>query len=298
MVYRSDASKFGIGGYNIVTGIAWRFELPVECRLRTSLNSLEFLGCVISIWLDIFLGAIEPESCLLSQTDSTTAMGWLRKTNFADKPDEAVQLATARKLADLVLNSESCLYSQWFSGSENSIADSLSRDFHLESSHLCDLLLSHFPEQAPFGLAILPLPPDIVSWVTCLLLKQPLTVPWSKEPTPSSFARGLASRVTSHPLGSPPTPTLIYSPNSRDLRCSVRSLTHLEKADLVMEKVVRPSSQNLSEPPWIAYHRSSSWLIDQTYHRSSSWLIDQTQGWTEMENLLYFYSDRLEVTEP
>jgi hypothetical protein len=269
-----------------VTGIAWRFELPVECRLRTSLNSLEFLGCVISIWLDIFLGAIEPESCLLSQTDSTTAMGWLRKTNFADKPDEAVQLATARKLADLVLNSESCLYSQWFSGSENSIADSLSRDFHLESSHLCDLLLSHFPEQAPFGLAILPLPPDIVSWVTCLLLKQPLTVPWSKEPTPSSFARGLASRVTSHPLGSPPTPTLIYSPNSRDLRCSVRSLTHLEKADLVMEKVVRPSSQNLSEPPWIAYHRSSSWLIDQT------------QGWTEMENLLYFYSDRLEVTEP
>jgi len=131
MVYRSDASEFGIGGYNIVTGIAWRFELPVECRLRTSLNSLEFLGCVISIWLDIFLGAIEPESCLLSQTDSTTAMGWLRKTNFADKLDEAVQLATARKLADLVLNSESCLYSQWFSGSENSIADSLSRDFHL-----------------------------------------------------------------------------------------------------------------------------------------------------------------------
>jgi hypothetical protein len=41
-IYRSDASKFGLGGYNLITGSDWRFELPVNCRLRTSLNSLEF----------------------------------------------------------------------------------------------------------------------------------------------------------------------------------------------------------------------------------------------------------------
>jgi hypothetical protein len=147
----------------VTSGIAWHLELPIPCRLRTSLNSLEFLGCIISIWIDTFHQAIEPESCLLSQTNSMTAMGWLRKSNFANKPDETVQLSTAQKLADLILGSESCLYSQWFSRSQNAIADSLSRDFHINDTHLCDLLLSHFLDQVPFGLTILPVPPDIVS---------------------------------------------------------------------------------------------------------------------------------------
>jgi len=40
LLYRSDASEFGIGGYNLTSGQAWRFELPVACRLWTSLNSL------------------------------------------------------------------------------------------------------------------------------------------------------------------------------------------------------------------------------------------------------------------
>jgi hypothetical protein len=97
IIYRSDASEFGLGGYNVTSGIAWRLELPIPCRLRTSLNSLEFLGCVRSIWIDTFHQAIEPKSCLLSQTDSTMAMGWLIKSNFADKPNETVQLSTARE---------------------------------------------------------------------------------------------------------------------------------------------------------------------------------------------------------
>jgi hypothetical protein len=32
-VYQSDASEFGIGGYNLISGKAWRFELPIDCRL-------------------------------------------------------------------------------------------------------------------------------------------------------------------------------------------------------------------------------------------------------------------------
>ena len=46
------------------------------------------------------------------------------------------------------------------------IADSLSRDFHIDDSHLANLLLSHFPDQVPFGLTILPVPPNIASWLT------------------------------------------------------------------------------------------------------------------------------------
>jgi hypothetical protein len=86
--------------------------------------------------MDAFQKVIEPESCLLSQTDSTTAMGWLRKSNLTDKLDETVQLATARRLANLIMSTESSLYSQWFPGSQNVIADSLSRDFHIEDAHL------------------------------------------------------------------------------------------------------------------------------------------------------------------
>jgi hypothetical protein len=128
VIYRSDASEFGLGGYNITSGIAWRFELPPKCRNRTSLNSLEFLACVISVWVDSFHNVIDPESCLLSLMDSTTALGWSQKSSFADKADEFVQLTTAQQLADLVLSSEANLYSQWFPGESNTIADSLSRD--------------------------------------------------------------------------------------------------------------------------------------------------------------------------
>jgi hypothetical protein len=47
--YRSDASEFGMGGYNLISGLAWRFEIPSNLCLRASLNSLEFLACVITI---------------------------------------------------------------------------------------------------------------------------------------------------------------------------------------------------------------------------------------------------------
>jgi hypothetical protein len=78
--YRSDASKCGMGGYNLVSGNAWCFRIPIDYPLRTSLNSLEFLAFVITIWLDTLAGNIPPESCLLSQTDSTTTARWLRKS--------------------------------------------------------------------------------------------------------------------------------------------------------------------------------------------------------------------------
>jgi len=107
----------------------------------------------------------------------------LRKSNFADRTDKQVHFSTARKLADILLTTETCLYSQWFPGEENLITDSLSRDFHISDSCLSDLLLTHFPEQAPFGLRILLIPPEIASWLTCLLLSQPQKEQWLKAPT-------------------------------------------------------------------------------------------------------------------
>jgi hypothetical protein len=125
-IFRSDASEFGLGGYSILSGAAWRWEIPIELRLRTSINSLEFIACVITVWVDIMPGRIKSEDCILSQTDNTSAAGWLQKSNFANEDDEYIQLVTARKLSSLVIASQSCLYSQWFSGESNTISDSLS----------------------------------------------------------------------------------------------------------------------------------------------------------------------------
>jgi hypothetical protein len=59
-----------------------------------------------------------PEDCILSQSDSTSAIGWLCKSNFSDSIDTVIQMVTTRQLATLILDSQSCLYSQWFPGGE------------------------------------------------------------------------------------------------------------------------------------------------------------------------------------
>ena len=66
--------------------------------------------------LDILEGHVPPESCLLSMGDSTTATGWLRKSNFKDDDENdvetTVKLIAARHLATLILQAKACLYSQ------------------------------------------------------------------------------------------------------------------------------------------------------------------------------------------
>jgi hypothetical protein len=114
--YRSDTCPFGMGGYSLISGRAWRIETPDDLLFHMSLNTLEFLTCVIYIWLDIIEGCSKPEDCLLSQPDSTPAAGWLRKSNFNDK-DQLAKMLLSRKLAEILLTSEACLCPQCFLGS-------------------------------------------------------------------------------------------------------------------------------------------------------------------------------------
>jgi hypothetical protein len=58
VIYRSDASEFSLGAYNVCSGAAWRFKLPTNCQLQTSLNALEFIACAITIWIDSLKGHI------------------------------------------------------------------------------------------------------------------------------------------------------------------------------------------------------------------------------------------------
>jgi hypothetical protein len=200
LLFQSNASEFGMGSYS--------FEIPVDCPLCTSLNFLEFLECAITLWVDSIDNNIGPESCLLCQTDSTTAAGWLQKSNFVDKADEVAQLTTARHLAHLLIDTKSCLYSEWFPGEFNTVSDSLSRDFHLPIDQLSHLLSTYVPEQAPSGLTIQPLLIGIISWLTSLLRNQLHGEQWLKELLPSKFALKKDTRNISSQLESDQTTSL------------------------------------------------------------------------------------------
>jgi hypothetical protein len=138
-----------------------------------------------------------------------------------EENNEHIQFTTARYLANLIIESKSSIYRQWFPGDINSISDSLSRNFHVEANSLCTLLSENFSSQVPFGLRILPLPNEVVSWVTSLLLSRPSTTQWLKEPVRSSFARGVGSKLIYNQLGSLETLSLTTLTEDRNTKFSV-----------------------------------------------------------------------------
>jgi hypothetical protein len=120
--------------------------------------------------MEIHVGKAPNGSCFLSQTDSTSAAGWLRKSNFDDR--DPLHLDIAQETAELIMSHDSCLYSQWFHGKLNEVADSLSRDHHLSDTDLLTLLHHNIPEQVPEDFKIYPLPPSIklkiMTWLCSL----------------------------------------------------------------------------------------------------------------------------------
>jgi hypothetical protein len=277
-IYRSDASLHGIGGYSILSGKAWRFHLPINCRLRTTLNSLEFIACLVAIWIDYLHGDICSESCIPSQTDSTSAAGWLKKSNFTDSTEEVVQLYTS-----IVLDASSCFYSQWFPGKDNEVSYACSRDFHLSDNELKNLILTSVPHQVPFGFKIYRIPDEIASWLTCTLLKQPQTTQWNQPQIQSKLSLGVDTNSISTRSQLNLTTTLITSPNFNASKSSEHLHKQSKKADLILENLLY-SNQTLVEPPSIAWHRPSAWQIYLTHVL------------TKMENLHLFYKGNIEDT--
>ena len=173
---RADACPWGIGGYS-ATGRAWRYYLPPHLLFRATLNMLEFLASVVTVWVEISEGRVPPLSCILSMTDSTTTAGWLRKSNFQEDDENSEQLLCkqelAREHASRLLNSTIKEYPQWFQGEFNDVSDALSRDFILTNSQLTSLLCSTVPDQLPDNFVIAPLPREIDSFISRWLLKMP-----------------------------------------------------------------------------------------------------------------------------
>ena len=116
-IYNSDSCPAGLGSYSD-QGFAWGFAIPDDLLFRASNNLLEFLAAVITPWIDIIHGHLTAGDCALSMTDSTTAEGWMRKSNFVEPNEHPVQAKTrvdaVRKYASIFMDADIKGYSQWF----------------------------------------------------------------------------------------------------------------------------------------------------------------------------------------
>ena len=143
-IYINDASEHGLGGF-ATHGRAWAYTIPEKLQGRAHINLLEFLAQLVSIWIDVIEKRIEPLDCLLGMGDNTASMGWLRCSNFRENDEHDTEWLAkqkiARKLGELVLQSDATVYRQWFHGIDNDVADSLSRDSYFLSHTTHELFL-------------------------------------------------------------------------------------------------------------------------------------------------------------
>ena len=265
-VYRADACPWGLGGYNQF-GRAWRFEIPQHLLFRATLNMLEFLASCIGPWIDILENNLPPQSCTLSETDSTTTAGWLRKSNFKDddktQTHEHCKLSLARDHALRLLTNNVKEYSQWFPGVENEVADSLSRDFHLDDKSLTSLLHLKLKSQILSNLIISPLPPEIVSWICSWLQRMPRSPLSQEQQTKSKISHGVVGKNFSHPLNSMMMTSLKNSTKISKLDCSVHLLSQLEMVN-IQERLSIPWLLQQSTIPWTMWLRPSGTISTPT----------------------------------
>ena len=120
---------------------------------------MEFIAATIGIWLETIFNKKNEYLRINCLTDNSSAVGWLYKANFDPNIQQKHDII-ARHMATILLESETALYPQHVPGEENIVADSLSRDFHIQDKHLQLLLTSLFPKQAPKNLQILTALPE------------------------------------------------------------------------------------------------------------------------------------------
>ena len=99
--------------------------------------------------------------------------------------------------------------SQWFPGVENNVADSLSRNLHLSDDNLTAYLCSVYPSQIPSNFRIVPLPNEIVYWLTSLLQPLPVNKLFKEKHMPTKNCPGSGGPYTANQLVSTQTSSLI-----------------------------------------------------------------------------------------
>jgi hypothetical protein len=272
-IYIGDASEHGLGGMCVQSGKAWRFLIPPKLRGRAHINLLEFLIQVVSIWIDIHQANVKEHDCLLAMGDNTTAAGWCKRTNFREKTEGdqewIVKQQVARKLANLVLDSDSVLYTQWFKGSWNLVTDSLSRDVHFLSPDLhAKFLHKTVPKQLPPNFQIAALPEEISSFITSTLRQLPVKKQRLKPQKISELALSKLGRLSSAELGSQDPCIWMDLTLSRNISSLLPSLTPFEPV---------PSLQEITQVWWKAQSKPPSHM----WRRPLGQTTGLTRDWTQ-----------------
>ena len=161
----SDASSYGLGGFNH-EGLAWRWEIPQDLIGSVSINLLEFIASVVTIFIS--LKNKEKDSKILAFTDNSSALGWLHKASF-HPASQSSHDKVARKFAQFMIKNEFSLYSEHIKGDNNNVADALSRNFNLNNTDLISFLHASYPKQMPKDFKIIEVPENIASWILSTL---------------------------------------------------------------------------------------------------------------------------------
>ena len=164
----TDACLSGFGGFAMECGRAWRYEF--SSMPATSINVLEFMACVIGIWLELIHNDINKEDVILALTDNASAAGWLHKCN-TDWRRNSTRTIIAHHLANLGITHGFIVHPQHIQGKENDAADALSRRFDLTDSQLTHLITTNFSHQIPKTFKVVELPVKISSWISSVLAR-------------------------------------------------------------------------------------------------------------------------------
>jgi hypothetical protein len=254
--FRVYASEHGIGGYRLVTGQAWRFEIPTGLCLRVSLNSLEYLASYVQLAFEASMTDIPPSSVILTDTDSTTAAGWLHHSSFDDsRPGSPpLRLWVARVTAQLLLDHSSVLFSKWFPGKESQVADSLSWDHHITTAELLPLLHSSFLDQMPRDFVICPLPRKLSSQIRTWMRRRQPSSQSPKVPTRSEIGTSATNPHSSSKSSSTTTPSSTPLTYSATPASSAPSPTRIGSEDFPLLRTLIHEHQELVATP------STLWL--------------------------------------
>jgi hypothetical protein len=227
----SDSCPYGMGGF-LLSERAWRLRIPPASPLfgnLTANNVLEFLALAVTLWLQV-LEATEPEECILSLADNTSALGWIYRSGKVTTDFwyfEAMN-AIAHKIASVLIDSSHCLASQHLKGDYNDVAALLSfgperggkKEHPLAADDpLNDVLTQRFntflPQLTPQGFRISPLPSEILSFVTQVLLtaESSLTRKLNK-PMRNETESGAVGSISATPVDSGITPTSLEYPQT------------------------------------------------------------------------------------
>lgn len=284
----NDACEHGLGAY-ADHGRAWTYLLPEELRGRAHINTLEFLTQVVSVWLDILEHRLHPLDCILSVGDSTSAMGWLRRSNFREKDESdeewKVKQQIARKLGDLLLDHDLVLYRQWLKGDFNIVSDSLSRDAYFLPPHAHKLFFKILaPTQIPENFNIKPVPNEIASFIISILRQLPVKKQRLLPLKRSDLAHGNVG-VLSY--------CLLASQKALSSKTSLTSPEILSSAPSVKPSDSLPSLKEIK----------NAWLKGQSQPPSQMWFRPSGQGtrrtpdWTLTGAHAFYWKNKNEVGE-